>query len=183
MTVAMPVQSGAQLFFTTFYNGPLMLTLDQTKPAATVLWKGQSDSEIQTDGLHAVITTPVIIGDCIYGLCSYGQFRCLRAKTGERVWESQAVTRERARWASGLIVRNGDRLFINNDRGELIIVKPSPDGYHELGRTNLIKPTSPPQNRRELVDVNWSHPAYANRHIYARNDEEIICASLAADGT
>jgi hypothetical protein len=31
--------------------------------------------------------------------------------------------------------------------------------------------------------VNWSHPAYANRHIYARNDEEIICASLAADGS
>jgi len=26
MTVAMPVQSGAQLFFTTFYDGPLMLT-------------------------------------------------------------------------------------------------------------------------------------------------------------
>ena len=80
-------------------------------------------------------------------------------------------------------MRNGDRLFINNDRGELIIVKPSPDGYHELGRTNLIRPTSPPQNRRELVNVNWSHPAYANRHIYARNDEEIICASLATDGS
>jgi hypothetical protein len=41
---------------------------------------------------------------------------------------------------------------------------------------------SPPQNRRELVNVNWSHPAYANQHIYARNDEEIICASLAANG-
>jgi hypothetical protein len=25
-------------------------------------------------------------------------------------------------------------------------------------------------------------PAYANKHIYARNDEEIICASLAVDG-
>jgi len=30
--------------------------------------------------------------------------------------------------------------------------------------------------------VNWSHPAYANKHIYARNDEQIICASLAVDG-
>jgi len=57
-----------------------------------------------------------------------------------------------------------------------------PDGYHEISRTHLIKPTSPPQNSRELVNVNWMYPAYANRHIYARNDEEIICASLAADG-
>jgi len=183
MTVPTPVQQGSLLFLTNFYNGPLMLTLDEKKPAATVLWKGNSDSEIQTDGLHSVLSTPVLIGDYIYGLCSYGQFRCLRAKTGERVWESQAVTRERARWAQGLIVRHGDRLFINNDRGELIIMKPSPDGYQEISRTHLLAPTSPPGNRRELVQVNWSHPAYANRHIYARNDEEIICASLAADGS
>jgi outer membrane protein assembly factor BamB len=182
MTVALPVQYGSQLFFSTFYDGPLMLTLDDQKPGVTVLWKGKSDSEILTDGLHTVITTPVIIGDYIYGICSYGQFRCLNAKTGERVWETQAVTKERARWASGVMVRNADRLFINNDRGELIIVKPNPVKYEEIDRTALIKPTSPPQNRRELVNVNWMYPAYANRHIYARNDEEIICASLAADG-
>lgn len=47
-------------------------------------------------------------------------------------------------------------------------------------RTHLIAPTSEPGNRRELETVNWSHPAYANRRIYARNDEEIIAASLAA---
>jgi len=182
MTVAIPRQIGAQLFFTTFYDGPLMLSLDLEKPGAKVAWKGKSDSEIQTDGLHAVITTPVIIGDFIYGICSYGQFRCLKAQTGERVWESQAVTKERARWASGVIVRHGEQLFINNDRGELIIVTPSPDGYKEVSRTQLIKPTSPPQNRRELVYVNWLYPAYANKHIYARNDEEIIGVSLAADG-
>jgi hypothetical protein len=86
------------------------------------------------------------------------------------------------RWASGQIVRHGDRLFINNDRGELIIVKPGPEGYQEISRTFLLEPTSPPGNRRELVSVNWSHPAYANRRIYARNDKEIIAASLAADG-
>jgi outer membrane protein assembly factor BamB len=182
MTVPTPVHSGSMLFFTNFYDGPLMLALDDKRPAATVMWKGKSDNEIQTDGLHSVIATPVILGDHIYGLCSYGQFRCLLAKTGQRVWESQAVTKERARWAQGLIVRHGERLFVNNDRGELVIVKPSPEGYQEISRTFLLKPTSPPGNRRELGRVNWSHPAYANRHIYARNDEEIISASLAADG-
>jgi outer membrane protein assembly factor BamB len=182
MTVSTPVQSGSVLFFTNFYDGPLMLALDDRKPAATVLWKGKSDNEIQTDGLHSTTATPVIVGDYIYGICSYGQFRCLRVKTGERIWESQLVSKERVRWASGQIVRHGDRLFINNDRGELIIVKPGPEGYQEISRTFLLEPTSPPGNRRELVSVNWSHPAYANRRIYARNDKEIIAASLAADG-
>lgn len=182
MTVATPVVSGSNLLFSNFYSGPLMLALDEKKPAASVLWKGTSTSEVQTDKLHAVLATPVVIGDHIYGVCSFGQFRCLLKKTGERIWESQAVVKEKARWASAQIVRNGGLLYINNDRGELVIVKPQPDGYQEISRTNLIKPTTPPNNRRELVNVNWSHPAYANKHIYARNDEEIIAASLSADG-
>ena len=63
-----------------------------------------------------------------------------------------------------------------------MIVKPNPAGYQEVSRTPLIAPTSPPHNRRVLEKVNWSHPAYANRHIYARNDDGILSASLAADG-
>ena len=90
--------------------------------------------------------------------------------------------KEKARWASGQIVRNGDLLYINNDRGELVIVKPEPGGYREVSRTFLIKPTTPPGNRRELEHVNWSHPAYANRRIYTRNNEKIIAVSLAGDG-
>src|SRR4029450_3010968 len=179
MTVPTAVQSGARLLVSCFYNGSLMLSLDVNRPAARVLWKGKSDSEIQTDGLHSVICTPVIQGDYVYGLCSYGELRCLNANTGERVWQTQAVTVEKARWAQGHIVRHGDRFFINNDRGDLIIARLSPTGYQEIGRTALIKPTSNPGNRRALGAVNWSHPAYANRRIYARNDEEIVCASLA----
>ena len=179
MTVPTAVQSGSRLFLSCFYNGSMMIALDEKSPSSRVLWKSTSDSEIQTDTLHAVITTPVVDGDYIYGLCSYGQMRCLKAATGERVWETQAVTGERARWASGQIVRQGDRYFINNDRGDLIIARFTPQGYQEISRTPLIKPTSIPGDRRALGVVNWSHPAYANRRIYARNDEEILCASLA----
>ena len=173
MTLATPVASGSMLLVSSFYNGSMMVDL-----AGNRIWKGKSDSEIATDGLHAVVNTPVIDGDYIYGICSYGQFRCLNLKTGERVWETMDVTKEKARWASGFIVRQGDRYFINNDRGELIIANFSPTGYRELGRTHLIKPTSDSRNRRESGAVNWSHPAYANRHIFARNDEELISVPL-----
>ena len=78
-------------------------------------------------------------------------------------------------------MRNGDRYFINNDRGELIIGRFTPEGFDETSRTKLIEPTSTPGARRELGAVNWSHPAYANRHIFARNDKEILRASLAKD--
>jgi outer membrane protein assembly factor BamB len=182
MSVATPVHSGSLLFFTNFYHGPLMLRLDEHKPAATVVWRGSSDSEIQTDGLHSMNGTPVIVGNHVYGVCSYGQLRCLLVKTGERLWESQALVKERVRWGSAFMVRHGDRLFVNNDRGELVIMAPDPAGYREIDRTFLIKPTTVTTNRRALGAVNWSEPAYANRHVYARNDEEIISVSLAADG-
>ena len=181
LSVATPVWSAPLLLVSSFYNGSMMLALDGRKPAAEILWHGKSKSEIDTDGLHALVTTPVIVGDYIYGICSYGQLRCLNARTGARVWESLELTKEKARWASGFLVRHGDRFFINNDHGELIIARLSPDGYHEISRTKLIQPTSNSGNRRALGAVNWSHPAYANRHIVARNDTEVIRASLAAN--
>ena len=178
MTVAVPVQAGGQLFFTTFYDGPMMMALNQDRPAASVAWKGTSNSEIRTEGLHAVLATPIVDDGYIYGIGSYGQLRGLDARTGERLWETQEATVERRRWVSGFLVRNGDRVLINNDRGELIIARLSPEGYDEVSRTHLIAPTSPPGNRRELRFVNWVHPAYANKHVYTRNDEEIISVSL-----
>jgi hypothetical protein len=57
----------------------------------------------------------------------------------------------------------------------LILAKLTPQGYEELGRANLLKPTGH-AGGREIV---WSHPAFAHRCVFARNDEEIVCVSLA----
>jgi outer membrane protein assembly factor BamB len=176
--IATPVWRAPYLLVSGFFNGSRLFRLAGTPPAAELLWKGASDSEIDTDGLHALMATPIFDGDYIYGICSYGQLRCLRVADGSRVWETQQVTVEKARNASAFLVRLGDRFLINNDRGELILARLSPSGYEEISRTKLIEPTSEPGARRELRAVNWSHPAYANRHIFARNDNEIVCASL-----
>ena len=184
MSVATPVRSGDYLFVTQFYHGSLMMELDRDRPDATMLWKGQSTSELPegTEGLHSLITTPLIIGDHIYGVGSYGELRGLDAKTGERLWVSDQMTAQ-ARWGTAFMVKQGDRYFVNNDDGDLIIARFTPEGYVELGRTKLIEPTADAgYGPRRFFDrvVNWSHPAYANRHIIHRNDNEIVRASLAA---
>ena len=51
----------------------------------------------------------------------------------------------------------------------------SPAGYDEVSRASMIEPTHT-VGRRLLV---WSHPAFANRSVYLRNDKEIRCYSLA----
>jgi len=177
MSIATPRQLGDKLFFSSFYNGSLMVRLDSAKPAITPLWRTEKASEKDTKHLNAVMCTPFLEDGYVYGVCSYGQLRCLKAGTGERVWETFEATTsgESVRWANAFIVKNGDRFFLFNEKGDLIIAKLTPRGYEEISRAHLLEPTNTAAGR----DVLWSHPAFANRHIYARNDKEIICADLA----
>ncbi len=110
---------------------------------------------------------------------SYGELRCLDLKTGDRLWENlEAVPK--ARWATIHFVKNGDKVWMFNEKGELIIAKLSPQGYQEISRVKLIEPTKRQVPSRR-GGVTWAHPAFANKHVFARNDKELVCASLAAN--
>ena len=184
MTIATPRKLGDRLLFTTFYSGSLMLEFpassrasEKSNSAPAVLWRTEKASEKDTTHLNAVMCTPFLEEDYIYGVCSYGQLRCLKADTGERVWETfQATTGgEPVRWANAFMVKNGNRFFLFNENGDLIIARLTPSGYQELSRAHLLEPTNTAAGRNVL----WSHPAFANRHVYARNDKELICADLS----
>jgi outer membrane protein assembly factor BamB len=178
MTIPTPRQAGDLLYLTCFYNGSWMLKMDETAPGASTLWKSQRISEMNTDALHSTLSTPFLDDGYIYGVCSYGQLRCLNASTGERIWETLNATTtdgKPTRWANAFIVKNGDRFFLFNEKGDLIIARLTPKGYEELSRAHIIDPV----NRDPGRYVVWSHPAFANRRVYARNDKEIVCVDLA----
>jgi outer membrane protein assembly factor BamB len=180
MTIPTPRKMGDLLFLTCFYNGSWMLRLDGSKPAAATVWQSKRVSEKNTDALHSTLSTPFLDDGYIYGVCSYGQLRCLNAATGERVWETFAATTpdgKEMRWANTFIVKNEDRFFLFNEKGDLIIAKLTPKGYDEISRAHIIDP----DNRDAGRLVVWSHPAFANRRVYARNDNEIICVNLARE--
>jgi hypothetical protein len=155
----------------------LLLKLRQDTPAVDVLWRRAGADEQHTDSLHCMISTPVMDGANIYGVDSYGELRCLDASNGNRVWEDQTAT-PRNRWSNIHIVRNAERYFMFNESGDLIIAKLSPQGFQQISRAHLIDPTTEQLRRRD--GVTWSHPAYADRHVFARSDKEIVCASLEA---
>ena len=136
VTVATPVRSGDYLLVSQFFNGSMMMRLSQDRPAATHLWQGRSRSELpgDTDTIHAMVTTPIVIGDYVYGVDSYGELRALDARTGERLWMSPDMTAQ-ARWATAFLVRHEDRYFVNTDDGFLMIAQFTPEGYVELSRT------------------------------------------------
>jgi outer membrane protein assembly factor BamB len=195
LNVAMPrVVNGDRLFCTSFYNGSILL---KVKPdAAEVVWKGKGKSErpSQSADLHAIMATPYVDGNYAYGVCSYGELRCLDVTTGERLWSTNAATRGRKtppavaaketpneaqpwaeRWAHAFLIPHGDKCVLFNEQGELILAKLSPKGYEERGRTTLIEPT----NKLPGRPVVWSHPAFAGTKVYVRNDERLVCYDLA----
>ena len=90
------------------------------------------------------------------------------------VWGTTNVT-EMKTGASIHLTPNGDGMFLFTDQGDLIRAQLTPQGYREIGRAHLLAPTSYLGSRR----FTWVPPVYANRHIFARNDEELVCASLA----
>jgi outer membrane protein assembly factor BamB len=149
----------------------LMLKLDPDKSAAAPLWK---PSRALPDRILSNTSTALFQGDYFYSAKSSGELVCVRSSTGKQVWQTDKVT-ALGRGASIHLTPNGQSVLLFTDRGDLIRAHLAPDGYKEITRTHLLEPTFPLFGR----NFAWAPPAFANQQIFARNDKELICASLA----
>ena len=175
--IATPVIENNYLFVSSFFGGSLLLKVNPDKLVVEKVWQRKGPNVNNTDSLHCCISTPLLQGDYIYGVDSYGELRCLDLHTGDRIWESLDVV-PKARWANIHLVQHEDKIWMFNERGELIISKLTPNGFHEISRTKLIEPTQGQLSQRG--GVCWSHPAFAYKHVFIRNDETLLCADLSA---
>jgi outer membrane protein assembly factor BamB len=177
--VASPVYRDGHLFVTSFYDGSLMLRLREDAMQVDKVWARVGANERQTDALHSIIGTPVWIGDHLYGPDSYGEFRCLEASSGERVWEDLSIV-PKARWATVHIIQfpsaDSSQVLLFTERGELLSGTLTPSGFQQTWRTSVLKPTTPQLNQRG--GVCWSHPALTGDGIIVRNDEEVVYLKL-----
>jgi outer membrane protein assembly factor BamB len=167
------------LFLSSAYYGPMMLRLAGDKPAATLLWKGKSDKMERPDGLHSLMAAPTLKDGYIYGVCANGELRCLDAQTGKQRWETYAATGgKKADCGTAFLIPQGNRFVIFNDQGDLILADLSPQGYKEISRARILEPVEAARGRQ----VVWSHPAFAHRCVFARNEKEMVCVSMAEKG-
>ena len=166
------------LFLSSFYNGSMLLKLQRDHSAPEIVYRTEHASERKTTHLHGIMNTAVLRDGHLYAACSYGQFRCMEALTGKRVWESLEPVGhpEPVRWGTVFVTPQADRFFLFTEQGDLAIAKLSPAGYQEIDRAHLLAPNGLDLRQRNIV---WSHPAYAERSCFVRNDSEIIRVSLA----
>ncbi len=174
MAIATPRQSGRYLFVGGIVLRSLMLQLGADEPSAEVVWTGQKDR-----GISPAFVTPFLEEGHMYGVDMAGELRCVELQTGKQLWSTYDATTgaRRTNYASAFLVKQGDRFFLFNERGELIIARLNPQGYEEISRAKILEPLSKSEGREVL----WSHPAYAQQCIFARNDRQIVCYKLAAE--
>jgi outer membrane protein assembly factor BamB len=176
MSVTAPRKVGSYLFASAIGGIGALIKLDDDKPAAEIEWRGKPK-----DAVYCCSSTPHIVDGVIYGNdCQIGSLMAVRLDNAERLWETFEPTSggdRRASHGTAFIVRHGDRFFLFSETGDLILANLSKEGYQEISRFHVLDPTNECFGR----DVVWSHPAFANKSVYARNDKELVCVSLAVD--
>ena len=148
----------------------LIVSLSTEKAAVTEVWRDKRNS------ICPVNVQPLLVDDVLYGFDQKGVMRAIKLPDGELLWETQDVIGKRpAGSETAFLVRHEDHFWLFNELGELIIAKLTPEGYTEIDRFKVIEQSNFAFGR----DVVWSMPAFANKHAYIRNDNEIICVDLA----
>jgi len=172
MSITAPLVSGDRIYVSGIGTRPASIQLGEDGRSADFVWRGHARI-----GIVAGNSTPVLHDGILYGVDTKGRLIASSFATGEQLWSTYKATTGAGRlsYATLFLVRHGERWFLFNEAGDLILAELSEDGYTELGRFHVLEPTTATYGRK----VVWSHPAFARRCLFARNDEEIVCVSLA----
>lgn len=172
MSINAPRQAGDLLFVGGIYDKAVLLRLTAGGTAVEEVWRATNKL-----GIGPVHSPPVIDGNYLYGVDNGGELTAVELATGKRLWQTFQPTTgsRRANSGTGFLVKNGDKYFIFSETGALVIARLTPDKYEELDRAQVLEPTHEAFGRL----VAWSHPAFADRTMYARNNKEVVCVSLA----
>ena len=131
------------------------------------LWKLTADS-IQPvwskeNVLDCHYATPLFFGSVLYGMHGRQEMgmelRCIDSATGKVKWNA-------GRMAAGECIAADGKLILITEKGELILIKQTPDKFTELDRAQILGAT------------HRSPPALANGIFYARDKDKLVAVKL-----
>ena len=98
----------------------------------------------------------------LYGLDD-GILACVDLADGRRVWKE-------GRYGHGQMLRVGEHVLLTAERGDLVLLAPTPEGANELHRFAVF------------ADKTWNPPALCGDLLLLRNDQEAACLRLPLAG-
>jgi outer membrane protein assembly factor BamB len=177
VSIMTPKRAGDKLLVSSYYHGTLCLTLDKEKPAATVAWRSKNSYPKPIDGLNAVMTSMLAKDGHVYGIAGMGEVICQKLDTGEVVRTGTEIFGEKGAFCGAVFwVDAGEAVYGLTDQGDFVILKLTPQNCDIVASAHVMEATHAARGRKAV----WSHPAFADKRVYMRNDKEVVCISLAA---
>jgi outer membrane protein assembly factor BamB len=160
-----PVRVGDRLLASSITYGSAALDLETKdgKPARADAWKNPEltsyfSTPVSVDADHLFMVTGRLP---LPGRPGEASLHCVDMKTGKKLWTKPKVGEYHAS-----LLRTGDnKLLLLEEAGELVLLDPDVNQYHELARTKVCGHT-------------WAHAAVADGKLYLRDDKDVICVEL-----
>ena len=167
--IVTPLAFKNQIFISSGENhGCVMLSLTRAGAGAGAGDKFEVGETWSSQGSQSVLRnewqTSILIDGHLYGFDNVGaagpvtHLTCVNAETGKRVWQ-------KLRFGKGNLIAADGKLFISTMDGNLVVVRVTPKGFEELGRSQIISSTR-------------QAPALSNGLLYLRDNEEIVCVDV-----
>ena len=152
--IAQPlVVSDTRIFLSAGYGkgaALVELTADGDRFAAATVW--------ETNRMKNKFSSSVLIDGYIYGL-DESILACIDAATGELMWKG-------GRYGHGQLLAAGDHLVVLTERGDLMLVRATPEGHEEVA------------GFRAIEGKTWNVPAMAGGRILVRNARQMAAFDL-----
>jgi outer membrane protein assembly factor BamB len=104
--------------------------------------------------------TPVLRDGLLFGLSNQGNLFCINAKTGQTAWTDDT---QRGRGGFGSIVSAGSCLIALSSDSELVVFKPSGEGYSKLIDSGIKVSDTP----------TYAHPVVTRDRIFVKDQDTV----------
>ena len=112
----------------------------------------------QNNRMKNKFNSPVLHQGYVYGLDD-GILACLDVRTGERQWKG-------GRYGYGQLLLASSHLVILTEKGDLVLVKATPERHEETARFSAIQGKT------------WNNPVLSGGRLLVRNTTEMACFDI-----
>jgi outer membrane protein assembly factor BamB len=160
VSIADPIVQEGLVLVCGYWEGSKAIRLGPTITDASLAWE-------ENKYLRGLMSQPLYRDGHVYLLDKQHGIVCFRLSDGKMLWTdgNRLTKRDRNPQVSLVWLGDSDRAVALNAEGELVQARLTPEKYEELSRVALVGPT-------------WAHPGYAGGFVFARDDEQIVCARL-----
>jgi outer membrane protein assembly factor BamB len=125
--------------------------------------KATTEEIWSTRGMKNHFNNAVVVGEHVYGFDN-ATFKCISLATGEPAWAQRGLGK------GSLLATADGLLLVLTDRGKLLLVEATPEGYKELTSFQAMEGKA------------WTSPVLANGKVYLRDEDEMVALDLRVTG-